>query len=131
MLRLCLLQYLYDDSDRQVVENARLNLVYKYFLGLVVDAEVTDYTTISYFRAKRLGEEAFRQVFDAVMRQCIDKGLIKRIRQIIDSTLVITNVSISSLTGLVRKYRDNVLRTIAKQDTKIAEELGERELQNA
>jgi transposase len=28
MLRLCLLQYLYGDSDRQVVENARLNLSY-------------------------------------------------------------------------------------------------------
>ena len=26
MLRLCLLQYIYGDSDRQVVENARLNL---------------------------------------------------------------------------------------------------------
>ena len=42
LLRLCLLQYLYGDSDRQVVENARLNLAYKYFLGLAVDAEVPD-----------------------------------------------------------------------------------------
>ena len=45
MLRLCLLQYIYGDSDRQVVENARLNLAYKYFLGLAVDAEAPDYTT--------------------------------------------------------------------------------------
>ena len=60
MLRLCLLQYIYGDSDRQVVENARLNLAYKYFLGLAVDAEVPDYTTVSYFRVQRLGEEKFR-----------------------------------------------------------------------
>ena len=60
LLRLCLFQYLYGDSDRQVVENARLNLAYKYFLGLAVDAEVPDYTTVSYFRAQRLGEEKFR-----------------------------------------------------------------------
>ena len=131
MLRLCLLQYLYGDSDRQVVENACLNLAYKYFLGLAVDAEVPDYTTISYFRAKRLGEEKFRQVFDQVVQQCIDKGLVKGKRQIIDSTPVIANVSLSSLTGLVRKCRENVLKTIAKQDAKIAEELGERELRNA
>ena len=58
MLRLCLLQYIYNDSDRQVVENARLNLAYKCFLGLAVDAEVPDYTTISYFRTQRLGEES-------------------------------------------------------------------------
>jgi len=40
MLRLCLLQYIYGDSDREVVANARINLAYKYFLGLAVDEEV-------------------------------------------------------------------------------------------
>jgi transposase len=62
MLRLCLLQYLYGDSDRKVIENARVNLAYKYFLNLAIDAEVPDDTTISYFRATRLGEEKFRKV---------------------------------------------------------------------
>ncbi|MBI4302737.1 MAG: transposase [Chloroflexi bacterium] len=46
ILRLCLLQYLYGDSDRQVIENARVNLAYEYFLGLAVDEEVSDDTTI-------------------------------------------------------------------------------------
>jgi IS5 family transposase len=131
LLRLCLLQYLYGDSDRQVVENARLNLAYKYFLGLAVDAEVPDYTTVSYFRAQRLGEEKFRQVFDQVVKQCMDKGLVKGKRQIIDSTPVIANVSLSSLSGLVRKCRENVLTTIAKQDAEIAEKLGAKELRSA
>src|SRR4030067_3215974 len=121
MLRLCLLQYIYGDSDRNVVENARLNLAYKYFLGLAVDAEVPDYTTISYFRAQRLGEETFRLVLDQIVRQCIDKGLVKGKRQIIDSTPVIATISLSSLAGLVRKCRENVLKTIEKQDAKIAE----------
>ena len=84
MLRLCLLQYIYGDSDRQVVENARLNLAYKYFLGLAVDAEVPDYTTVSYFRAQRLGEEKFQAVLDQIVQQCIDKGLAKGNRQTID-----------------------------------------------
>jgi transposase len=131
MLRLCLLQYIYDDSDRQVVENARLNLAYKYFLGLAVDAEVPDYTTISYFRIQRLGEEKFRSILEQIVRQCINKGLVKGKRQIIDSTPVIANITLSSLTGLVRKCRENVLKTIAKQDTRIAEKLGLKELQNA
>jgi IS5 family transposase len=131
MLRLCLLQYLYGDSDRQVVENARLNLAYKYFLRLAVDAEVPDYTTISYFRAQRLGEEKFRAVLDKIVCQCIDKGLVKGKRQIIDSTPVMANISLSSLAGLVRKCRENVLKTVAKQDTRTAEKLGAKELQNA
>src|SRR4030067_812498 len=131
MLRLCLLQYIYGDSDRQVVENARLNLAYKYFLSLAVDAEVPDYTTISYFRAQRLGEEKFRSVLDQIVGQCISKGLVKGNRQIIDSTPVIANITLSSLTGLVRKCQENVLKTIEKQDAKIAERLGLKKLQNA
>ncbi len=131
MLRLCLLQYIYADSDRQVVENARLNLAYKYFLGLAVDAEVPDYTTISYFRTQRLGEEKFRSVLEQIVRQCIDKGLVRGNRQIIDSTPVIANISSSSITGLVRKCRENVLKTIGKQDTRIVERLGPNELQDA
>jgi transposase len=131
MLRLCLLQYIYGDSDRQVVENARLNLAYKYFLGIAVDAEVPDYTTVSYFRAQRLGEEKFRSVLEQIVGQCIDKGLVKGNRQIIDSTPIRANITLSSITGLVRKCRENVLKTVAKQNAKIAEKLGLQELQNA
>jgi transposase len=129
MLRLCLLQYIYGDSDRQVIENARLNLAYKYFLGLAVDAEVPDYTTISYFRAQRLGEERFRLVLEQIVRQCIDKGLAKGKRQIIDSTPVKGNIAIGSITGLVRKCRENVLATIEKQDKKVAKRLRLKDLQ--
>jgi transposase len=131
MLRLCLLQYIYGDSDRQVVENARLNLAYKYFLGLAVDAEVPDYTTISYFRAQRLGEEKFQLVLEQIVRQCIDKGLVKGNRQIIDSTHIRANITLSSITGLVRKCRENVLKTVEKQDRRVAESLGLTDLQNA
>ena len=112
MLRLCLLQYLYGDSDRQVIENARVNLAYKYFLGLAVDEEVPDDTTISYFRAQRLGEEKFRQVFEQIVQQCIDKGLVNGKRQIIDSTHIIADIAINSLTGLIKLCRQNVLNTI-------------------
>jgi len=130
MLRLCLLQYIYGDSDRQVIENARINLAYKYFLGLAVDAEVPDYTTISYFRAQRLGEEKFRLVLEQIVRQCIAKGLAKGKRQIIDSTPIRANITMSSITGLVRKCRENVLKTIEKQDTRVAKRLGLKDLQD-
>src|SRR4030043_145165 len=93
MLRLCLLQYIYGDSDRTVVENTRLNLAYKYFLGVTVDAEGPDYTTVSYFRAQRLGEEKFRSVLEQIVGQCIDKGLVKGGRQIIDSTPIRANIN--------------------------------------
>ena len=124
MLRLCLLQYIYDDSDREVITNARVNLAYKYFLGLAVDEEVPDDTTISYFRARRLGEAKFRQVFEQIVQQCIDKGLVKGKRQIIDSTHIVADAARNSLSGLVRMCRRNVLQDIARQDSNLAERLG-------
>jgi transposase len=128
MLRLCLLQYLYGDSDREVVANARLNLAYKYFLGLAVDEEVPDDSTISYFRAIRLGEEKFRQVFEKLVQQCQDKGLVKGKRQIIDSTHIIADMAMNSLTGLIKLCRRNVLKSIEQQDTQLAEKLGLKDI---
>jgi transposase len=124
MLRLCLLQYLYGDSDRQVIENARVNLAYKYFLGLAVDEEVPDFTTVSYFRVIRLGEEKFRQVFENIVKQCIDKGLVKGKRQIVDSTHIIADIAVTSLTGLVKLCRQNVIKEVERQKPGTARKLG-------
>jgi transposase len=129
MLRLCLLQYIYGDSDREVVANARINLAYKYFLGLAVDEEVPDDTTISVFRTTRLGEEKFRQVFQQIVKQCIEKKLVKGKRQIIDSTHIIADMAVTSLTGLIKMCRRNVLQTIQKQDVGLADKLGLADLQ--
>jgi len=129
MLRLCLLQYLYGDSDRGVVENAKLNLAYKYFLGLAVDEDVPDDTTICTFRAQRLGEEKFRLVFAQIVKQCIDKGLVKGKRQIIDSTHIVANMAVNSLTGLIKLCRRNVLNSIRKQNPAVADKLGIKEMQ--
>jgi transposase len=129
MLRLCLLQYIYGDSDREVVANARINLAYKYFLGLAVDEEVPDDTTISVFRTTRLGEEKFRQVFQQIVKQCIEKKLVKGKRQIIDSTHIIADMAVTSLTGLIKMCRRNVLQTIQKQDASLANKLGLPDIQ--
>lgn len=131
MLRLCLLQYLYGDSDRRVIENARMHLAYKYFLGLAVDDEVPDDTTISYFRAKRLGEEKFREIFDNIVRQCINMGLVKGYRQIVDSTHVVADIAITSLTGLLHLCRRNVLESVDKQAPELAGKLGMSKVRNS
>jgi hypothetical protein len=60
MLRLCLLQYLYGDSDRQVVATARVNLAYKYFLGLAVDEDVPDDTTVTHLPGGARGHPSAR-----------------------------------------------------------------------
>ncbi|MFC1925937.1 IS1182 family transposase [Chloroflexota bacterium] len=124
MLRLCLLQYIYGDSDRQMEENARVNLAYKYFLGLNVDEEPPDYSTICTFRTQRLGKEKLQQIFDQIVQQCIDKGLVTGKHQLIDSTHIEADAARNSLTGLLRICRRNVLDDVQKQNRKSAIRLG-------
>ena len=121
-------QYLYGDSDREVEGNSRINLAYKYFLGLAVDEEPPDYSTVSAFRAQRLGEAKFREVFASIVKQCQEKGLVKGQKQIIDSTHIIADMAVMSLTGLLKLCRQNVLQTIEEQDSRLAEKLGLKDL---
>lgn len=58
MFKICLLEYLYNLSDVKVVEEIQVNMAFRWFLGLKLDDEVPDDSTISYFRSKRLGEKA-------------------------------------------------------------------------
>jgi transposase len=76
MLRLCLLQYLYGKSDRDMDDKARINLTYKYFLVLAVDEEPPGYYTLNSFRTQRLSKEIFCRVFQDIVQQSIDKGLV-------------------------------------------------------
>ena len=105
-------------------ENARVNLAYKYFLGLNVDEDPPDYSTICNFRNQRLGKDKLQQIFDQIVQQCIDKGLVTGKHQLIDSTHIEADAARNSLTGLLRICRRNVLEDVQKQNTKSAKRLG-------
>jgi len=96
-------------------------------LGLAVDEDVPDDTTISCFRAQRLGEEKFRQVFEQIVRQCIDKGLVKGKRQIIDSTHIIADIAINSLTRKEDNLEEEIEQAKALLDG-VTEELTQGKL---
>ncbi|GMA64867.1 hypothetical protein GCM10025859_53070 [Alicyclobacillus fastidiosus] len=50
MFKICLLEYLYNHSDVQVIEHIRVNLAYRWFLGFNIDDDLPDDSTISYVR---------------------------------------------------------------------------------
>ncbi|MFC1926047.1 IS1182 family transposase [Chloroflexota bacterium] len=124
MVRLLLLGYIYGHSDRQLEENARDKLAYKYFLGLAVDEQPPDFSTICTFRKHRLGEEKLQGIFDRIVQQCIDKGLVTGKHQLIDSTHIESDTARNSLAGLLRICRRNVLDDVQKQNKKSAKRLG-------
>lgn len=86
LFRLLFLQYLYKLSDERVVSEAQVNLAYKWFLGLKPEDSVPDSSQLSRFRNHRLGVGEVDDVLLAIVRQCVDKGLVKSKALIVDST---------------------------------------------
>jgi transposase len=118
MFKICLLEYLYDLSDVQVIEHIRVNLAYRWFLGLNIDDELPDDSTISYFRLNRVGLDKYKEIFQRLVDQCIEQDLIARQpkRAIIDSTHVIADVAIPTWLSLVRQAYERVLRELFMMD---------------
>jgi transposase len=124
MFKICLLEYLYNLSDVQVIEQITVNLAYRWFLGLNIDDELPDDSTISYFRVNRVGLDKFEEIFQCLVDKCIEEELISSQPQrvIIDSTHIIADVAIPTWLSLVRQAFEKVIRELAVINAEKAEQ---------
>lgn len=61
MFKLLFLEFWKDLSDRNVTQEAKYNMAYKYFLGLNPEETVVDYSLLSKFRKLRINDEDLLQ----------------------------------------------------------------------
>jgi transposase len=83
-------------SDRRIIQTVSLRLDLLYFIGYDLDEPLPWHSTICRTR-QLLGEEVFRELFKQVLRQCVQKGMVKGRRQAMDSVHVKANASMDSL----------------------------------
>jgi transposase len=84
------------NSDRQIVENAKLRLDMLYFLGYDLDEPLPWHSTLS--RTRQLfGEEVFLELFRNILKMCVAKGMVSGKTQAIDSAFIKANASMDSL----------------------------------
>jgi IS5 family transposase len=96
MFKIVCLQFLYNLSDREVEDAVTYNLLYKWFLGLAADERPPDHTALCRFRA-RLGPERFQGLFNRVVAEARQHGLIADTLQILDSTDLAARVDLFRL----------------------------------
>ena len=79
MIRMLIVAYSYGiRSERKLCEEVELHLAYRWFCRLALDDKVPHHSTFSVNRHGRFREsDLFRQVFEAVVRACMEKGLVK------------------------------------------------------
>ena len=82
------------ESERRMEQEIQVNMAYRWFLGLDMDERVPDHSTISQNRRRRFnGTGLFRRLFEGIVFQCIEKGLVDGRTILTDSTHVKANAS--------------------------------------
>jgi len=95
--RMQVIAYLYGiDSDRQLCEEIQVNIAYRWFIGLNIEDEVPDHSSLTRVR-DRFGERIFKEVFERVVQQCQQVGLVKGRKIIADATLIEADASLDSM----------------------------------
>ncbi len=105
LVKLLLLQTLYDLSERDVVEQADANLLFRAFLERSLDDDIPHWTLLGKFR-ERLGEERFTTLFNRVVVLAKDAGLLDEKLRIIDSSAIVAKVDVARHLGTARDEDD-------------------------
>jgi len=95
LLRILLIGYLYGiTSERKLVEELRMHLAWRWFTGLGFDQEIPHHSTFSKNRHGRFQEsKLFEQLFEQIVRQCVEVGLVKGKDLSVDGSFVEANAA--------------------------------------
>lgn len=96
VLKMLLVGYLYNLSERQTEVYVNENMPAKYFVGLPIDKPAPDHSTLTYFK-RRLIRNGNLKVFEEMLAEIIQMAIISGIQfgsiQVIDSVHTIANVN--------------------------------------
>jgi hypothetical protein len=83
-------------------------MAYRWFLGLGLDDHLPDKSTISRFRS-RIGVKGFQKLFDALLAQARQHGLVRDRLRIKDATHVVADIAVPAGLTLVAQARNRLL----------------------
>ena len=125
IFKMLFLEFFYSLSDYDIVEQVKTNILFRYFVGLRISQDTPDDTTLVKFRT-RLGEVGFKRLFDRIVEQAKQKGLIKGKLKILDATHIQADVALQGTVNFLRQARKVIVRKISKSQPEEASALKEK-----
>src|SRR5258708_36165744 len=114
LMLVTIMQYAEGLSDRQAADGVRDRVSWKYVLGLALDDPGFDFSVLSEFRNRLIASEGGQHVFDVLLSQFKERGLLKSGgRQRTDSTHVLAAVRTLNRLEPVRETLPYALNTLA------------------
>ncbi|MFB5198609.1 IS1182 family transposase [Neobacillus sp. KR4-4] len=129
LFKMLLIGYLYNvDSERELEQEVNLNIAYRWFLGLDLTDPVPDHSTFSQNRRRRFKDSTvFQEIFDHIVKLCMEKGLVTGEVIVTDSTHIKASASKSKVEKVtVEKTPSQYLNTLELEAKKIEKELEEK-----
>jgi len=120
MAKLLILQYLYNYSDERVIKETQVNLAYMWFIGINPEDDLPDPSLLAKFRTKRLKETSLDDIIKEVVRQCVEKGIIKSHNGIaIDTTHIEANTIKKVPERIMKQLAKNIFKAMGQEEYKI------------
>jgi transposase len=113
MIRMLIVGYCYGiRSERRLCEEVEMHLAYRWFCRLDLDDRVPDHSTFSVNRHGRFrSSNIFRQLFEAVVRACMDAGLLQGEGFAVDASVIEANASRYAVTSYDVETRNKKARS--------------------
>jgi IS5 family transposase len=86
-IRALFVQFYGDHSDREMEEQLRYNMLYRWFCGFGMEAGTPDHTYFCRVR-KALGAERVAKIFEGLVGRARGKGLLKGVESFVDASAI-------------------------------------------
>ena len=111
MLKLEYLRYHFNLSDRGVMERAETDLLLRWFLQVPLCYQLPDASTLCDFRG-RIGADGFKEIFDQLIAQARQAGIVKDRLRLKDASHVIANIAVPTTIKFLGQLRDRLLEQL-------------------
>lgn len=123
MVKLLVLQYLYNLSDVRVIEDASLNLAYMYFLDINPEEELPHPSLLAKFRVHKLQDVTLDEIIVEIIKQCVEKGIIKNSGISIDSTHSEANTFKATPERVMKRLAKKIFKTLDEENGKVPDSI--------
>ena len=120
MLKIMLIQYLYNLSDEQVMSEIEVNLAYKWFIGLNPEDGLPHPSLLAKFRAMRLKDISLNDIITEIVHQCVEQKIVSKENGItIDTTHIEANTIKKVPERMMKHLALKIFKRMKKTDFQI------------
>lgn len=120
MLKLLIIQNLYNLSDERLMADVRVNMAYLWFIGLNPDDPLPHPSLLAKFRTLRLKDIQMDEIMTQVVRQSVERGIIKSDNGAsIDTTHILANTRKAVPERIMKQLAKKIFKSMEKTDYEI------------